>query len=208
MVFGMFNQEQGTAGTRDGGLGIGLALVQELSQAQGGRVHAASPGLGQGATFTVWLPLEGGIDSAPGNDGGADVLKGLRILAVDDMPEALEPFAAVLQSEGAVVHTAASGAEALALLASAHFDLLVSDIGMPEMDGYELIAKVRAAPATARLPAIAVTGYGRPIDAEKALREGYQAHVPKPVDFERMKTVVAGLGLRGERRGEVGGNGR
>jgi len=195
-VFGMFNQEEGAAGASDGGLGIGLALVQELSQAQGGRVHAASPGLGQGATFTVWLPLEGGVDRAPAHDVSADVLKGLRILAVDDVPDGLEPFAGVLESEGAVVRTAPSGRAALALLASEPFDLLISDIGMPEMDGYQLIAKVRQSPPTARLPAIAVTGYGRPIDAQKALREGYQAHVPKPVDFELLKTVVAGLRVR------------
>ena len=198
-VFGMFNQEPGTAGTRDGGLGIGLALVQELSAAQGGRVLAESPGVGHGATFTVWLPLRGGVDAAPSGVDAAQVLRGLRVLAVDDMDEALGPFASVLESEGAVVRTAASGAEALDRLDSEPFDLLISDIGMPEMNGYELIAKVRKSPRVASIPAVAVTGYGRAIDAEKALREGFQAHVPKPVDFEALKKVIAGLGVRPDR---------
>ncbi|MGJ7492902.1 CheR family methyltransferase [Variovorax sp. ZT4R33] len=195
-VFGMFNQAHGTPGSKDGGLGIGLALVQELSRAQGGRVLATSPGIGEGATFTVWLPVDGGVDRAAHGDASADVLQGLRILAVDDMTEALLPFASVLESEGAVVRTASSAADALELLAHERFDLLISDIGMPEMDGYQLMAKIRQSPPMARLPAIAVTGYGRAADVERALREGFQAHVPKPVDFEALKTVVAGLRLR------------
>jgi two-component system CheB/CheR fusion protein len=199
-VFGMFSQESGAVGTRDGGLGIGLALVQELSVAHGGRVLAESVGVGGGAVFTVWLPLASGFDAAAGEAHVADVLDGLRVLAVDDMAEALLPFAAVLESEGAMVRTAASGAEALEILASEPFDLLISDIGMPEMDGYQVIGKVRQTPKVADIVAIAVTGYGRAIDAEKALREGFQAHVPKPVDFEALKKVIAGLGVRAGRR--------
>ena len=192
-IFGLFSQEVGRSTEPNHGLGIGLALVHELTVAQGGRVLAESAGLGQGAVFTVWLPLprEPGRP-APASMTPHDVLKGLRVLAVDDMTSALEPFVALLESEGAVVDSCTSGAGALELLAAGRHDLLVSDIGMPGMDGFELIAAVRRS-TQPQLKAIAMTGYGRAADAERAQRAGFDAHMAKPVEFDALKRLIASL---------------
>ena len=191
-VFGMFSQS-GTPSVRHGGLGIGLALVQELSVAQGGSVAVASGGLGQGATFTVLLPLAGVSSAAAQPLPQAPTLHGLRVLLVDDMEDALVLFAVVLEHEGAQVDTATSGAAALELLAVNAYGLLISDIGMPGMDGYALLAAVRQLPGQEHLRTIALTGYGRSADAERALREGFDAHITKPVDFDALKKTVAAL---------------
>ena len=193
-VFGLFSQG-GAALSRQSGLGIGLALVQDLSTAQGGEVTVASAGLGQGSTFTVWLPLAGSHAGAGEPPPGAQPLQGLRVLLVDDMEDALMLFAAVLEDEGAQVATATSGAAALELLALNTYDLLISDIGMPGMDGYALLAALRQLPSQKRLRAIALTGYGRKADAERVLREGFDAHITKPVDFDILRKVVVGLQL-------------
>ncbi len=191
-VFGLFAQG-GAASARRGGLGIGLALVQELSCAQGGEVNVVSDGLGKGTTFTVLLPLVGG--GAPKTVAAAAALQGLRVLLVDDMEDALMLFAVVLENEGADVDTASSGAAALDLAALNTYDLLISDIGMPGMDGYALLAALRQMPGHARVRAIAMTGYGRNADAERVRREGFDAHVTKPVDFDALRKTVAGLQL-------------
>jgi len=195
-VFGLFSQESDRRREFNRGLGIGLALVQELTQAQGGRVKAESAGVDQGSVFTVWLPLvaqtveRSGPALAP-----SDVLAGLRVLVVDDMPDALRPFVALLESEGAEVDAAGSGEQALSLLTQGAHALLVSDIGMPGMDGFELIAAVRAhdRESVRGIRAVALTGYGRQADAERALRAGFDAHMAKPVDFEAFKRLVGGL---------------
>ncbi|MES2185436.1 MAG: chemotaxis protein CheB [Pseudomonadota bacterium] len=194
-VFGMFSQGAAPQGGRDSGLGIGLALVQELSVAQGGHVLAESAGLGQGATFSVWLPLDADFVAEPADGQPRSPLHGLRVLAVDDMPDALAPFAMVLESEGAVVDTAEGGAQALEMLGVQAYDLLLSDLGMPGMDGYELVAALRGLPALAHLRAVAVSGYGRTADVDRALQAGFDAHVTKPVDFEILKKVVEGFAL-------------
>ena len=191
-VFGMFSQS-GTPLTQQGGLGIGLALVQELSIAQGGSVAVASAGLGQGATFTVLLPLVGASEGSAEAQPPARTLQGVRLLLVDDMEDALGLFAVVLEHEGAQVDTATSGAAALELLAVNHYDLMVSDIGMPGMDGYALLAALRKLPQHAEMRTIAMTGYGRSTDAERALKEGFDAHTSKPVNFDTLKKTVAAL---------------
>ena len=194
-VFGMFSQS-GTFLERRGGLGIGLALVRELSIAQGGDVVAASPGLGLGTTFTVRLPLAGHSQGALADPQPAMApLQGLRVLLVDDMEDALALFAVVLEHEGAQVDTATSGAAALELLAHNSYDLLISDIGMPGMDGYALLAALRTLPGHAQMRTLAMTGYGRAADAERAKREGFDAHITKPVDFDALKKTIAGFGL-------------
>ena len=196
-VFGMFSQGQGgVPSVHQGGLGIGLALVKELSTAQGGSVVAASEGLGRGSTFTVRLPLAGHGNAAAGAKVAASPLQGLRVLVVDDMEDALLLFGVVLEHEGAEVDTASSGAAALDLLAVNTYDLLISDIGMPGMDGYALMAAVRELPAHAEMRTIAMTGYGRAADAERALAEGFDAHLTKPVDFDALRRAVACLQLR------------
>lgn len=197
-VFGMFAQGSATS-VHQGGLGIGLALVQELSLAQGGEVAVVSKGLGQGAMFTVRLPLAGSSAAAAAPRAAARPLLGLRLLLVDDMEDALGLFAVVLEHEGAQVDTATSGAAALELLAHKPYELLISDIGMPGMDGYALLAALRRLPGQAQLRArmrtIAVTGYGRAADAQRAQREGFDAHIAKPVDFEALKKTIASFGL-------------
>ncbi len=117
----------------------------------------------------------------------------MRILLVDDDAETLDLFASLLESEGAIVRAETSGAKALEASAQEPFELIVSDVGMPLMDGYELIAALRARPATARIPAIALTGFGRPHDVTRALAAGFAGHLDKPVDLDRMRRLVAEL---------------
>jgi two-component system CheB/CheR fusion protein len=192
-VFGMFNQAGGSTSLPNGGLGIGLALVQELALAHGGRAEVQSAGLGQGAQFTVWLSSSGtGTAASPTDELSSEInLRGWRVLAVDDYVDALTPFAEVLRLEGAVVHIADSARKGLALLQANTYDLLVSDLGMPEMDGYEFIAEVRKRPATRELHAIAMSGFGRRSDARRALEAGFNAHLPKPASIEELKAAIA-----------------
>jgi two-component system CheB/CheR fusion protein len=203
-LFEMFKQAEAPTTRGEGGLGIGLALVKSLAELHGGRVAAESEGPGRGATFRVWLPLHRATEFSPREGAGSATprsLVGMRVLLVDDAPDTLETFGYLLEHEGAVVTPASSGAEALRLAATADFDLLVSDVGMPQMDGYEMIAQMRGRPRTAALPAIALTGYGREQDVQRALSAGFNAHVDKPVDFTHMcdvmKAVLAGAPLAG-----------
>jgi two-component system CheB/CheR fusion protein len=190
-VFDMFNQGQRSRAAQEAGMGIGLALVRELTQAQGGHVKAESGGIGRGSTFTVWLPLaEENADIYP-RPTSSSSFKGMRILLVDDSVDSAEPFSKLLGLLGAHVATAASGVEALQQLAQQKFDLLISDVGMPEMSGYELISEVRAISALADLPAIALTGYGRNEDKEQALQAGFTAHLAKPASLEDIKATIA-----------------
>ena len=194
-VFDMFEQEERGPSRREGGLGIGLGLAREMVLLQGGEILAASPGPGLGATFTLHMPIHErsgfvALDEAPED---RNPLAGLRILVVDDDPDAIETFGMLLGLQGAVVTTASSGAEALRLCDSASFDLIISDIGMPMMDGSQLIATLRRRPATERVPAIALTGYGRPQDVQAALTAGFTAHVTKPVDMERLRRLAGSL---------------
>ena len=193
-IFGMFVQapDQQVSST-NAGLGVGLTLVRDLTVAQGGRVLADSAGVGKGATFSVWLPLaqsRSDTKAAPRPNGS---LKGMRILAVDDMVDLLEPFSALLRLEGATVDMATSGTQALALLEKGSYDLMVSDLGMPCMDGYELIREVRKHPEWRQLKAIALSGYGRQIDTVRALQSGFNAHLSKPATVAHICQSIAQL---------------
>jgi len=193
-VFGMFNQASSDVTPPNGGLGIGLALVHELTRAHGGQVEVHSGGLGLGATFDVWLPRVGAHVEPPVNEAPAKVdLRGWRVLAVDDYADALVPFAEVLRLEGAIVDVAQSAKKGLELLESNRYDLLVSDLGMPEMDGYQFIAEVRRRPETRELRSIAMTGFGRRADARRALEAGFNAHLPKPASLEDLKAAIGRL---------------
>ena len=194
-VFNMFEQEERTASRREGGLGIGLGLAKELISLQGGTIEVASAGPGLGSTFTLQLPVHERSEFAPLDDAPADdnPLAGLRILVVDDDPDAIETFGMLLGIEGAHVTAAHSGADALRLCEDATFDLIISDIGMPMMDGSQLIASLRRRPATEKVPAIALTGYGRPQDVQAALMAGFTAHLAKPVDMSRLRTLAGEL---------------
>lgn len=208
-VFDRFRQADAKTTRRHGGLGLGLAIVRHLVEMHGGTVSAESPGEGQGATFKVRLPLmpvqQGGQKpgtNAPASGGNnflplecPERLDGLKVLAVDDEADTREVIRVVFEQCGAKVTCASSAAEALLLLEETSPDVLISDIGMPEEDGYELILKVRALPMErgGKIPAVALTAYARAEDRLRALRTGYQMHVPKPVELAELVAIVARL---------------
>jgi signal transduction histidine kinase len=194
-VFERFSQQPGSGGSqRRGGLGLGLSLAKHLVELHGGTIEADSPGDGQGATFTVKLPLRALRPKA--KSAKSSVLAGVRALVVDDDDDARELVRLALSHHGALVTPAASAAEALAVLETGQtFDVLISDIGMPEVNGYDLVRQVRALQGaeSARLPAVALTAFGRSTDRIRALAAGFQMHVPKPVEPEELIVVVATL---------------
>jgi len=194
-VFDMYGQSMSVTTRSKGGLGIGLALVREIVALHGGRVEAASEGIGKGARFTLWLPL---LDSKaaplPGDAGaGEDGLAGLRILLVDDMEDMLHVFQALLEMSGATVFAASSARQGLEILGCEDIDLLISDISMPEIDGYEFLRRAHALPKYAALPAVAITGMRRDADIAQARAAGFSAHLGKPVSVERLNVVVREL---------------
>lgn len=192
-VFGMFSQGADQAVSTNTGLGVGLTLVRDLTVAQGGKVLADSAGINKGATFTVWLPLAKNMPEEDKPVSRIENLKDLRILVVDDMVDLLEPFAALMRLEGAQVDSALSGEEALELLRSHTYDLMISDLGMPYMDGYELIRKVRKVPGLRKLKAIALSGFGRQVDTVRALQSGFNAHLSKPATVAHICQTIAQL---------------
>ena len=194
-VFEMFGQAPNRrAKNVTGGLGIGLALVKQLTEAHGGRVDVASPGIGKGATFSVWLPACEGIEKS---EDGAVVVSGrflgLQILVVDDSPDICEIMQTLLEIEGAEVVTASNGQQALDLCASADFDMILSDIGMPGMDGHAFMRALRQTQRHATTPALALTGYGSERDINEALEAGFMGHVDKPISFEALLARVSDL---------------
>ncbi|WP_345816401.1 CheR family methyltransferase [Paraburkholderia sp. PREW-6R] len=192
-VFEMFSQAEGSHRRHSGGLGIGLALVKQLTEMHGGRVKAESAGAGKGARFRVWLPADGTAPPTRSREAIGDVslLKGMRILLVDDAVESLQAFQTLLEMEDAQVWPQTNGVAALAAAHDQQFDLILSDIGMPGMDGYELIAALRRESATATVPALALTGFGRPQDAARAIRAGFDGHLGKPVSLQALLDKIA-----------------
>ena len=187
-IFDMFRQANTGTTRQYGGLGIGLALVKQLVSSHGGRVEVDSGGVGQGSRFRVYLPLtlSKQLNSSPVAEGSR-TLAGKRILLVDDATETLESLGNLLHMEGAKVTSASSGDQALKAAAGASepYDLIISDIGMPGMDGYTLLAELRKVEATAKAPAIALSGFTRPTDVASALAAGFETHVRKPVVFDQ-----------------------
>jgi CheY-like chemotaxis protein len=204
-IFERFRQVDSTTTRAHGGLGLGLAIVRHLVEAHGGSVSANSAGLGAGARFTVLLPIsavsmqagsapDGG--PAPAFDGvgtGGPAERGIRlddvhVLVIEDELDSRELLRLVLEGAGARVTATGSAREALDALGP--FDIILSDIGMPEMDGYALLRRLREQPAGAGAPALALTAYARAEDAERALRAGYQEHIAKPVDSSMLIDAV------------------
>ncbi|MEH1809412.1 PAS domain-containing protein [Nostoc sp.] len=200
-IFESFRQEDVSVTRKYGGLGLGLAIVRQLVEAHGGTIMADSAGEGLGATFTVQLPLlnvEPEIKQPDELPQPALELTGIRVLTVDDDADARELLTVLLAEYGAKVLTVGSAAEVLANLESFQPDVLVSDIGMPEVDGYSLIQQIRALTAEkgGEIPAIALTAYARIEDSQRAITSGYQRHVTKPLDPEELVQAVVALAHR------------
>ncbi|MGX9718873.1 PAS domain-containing hybrid sensor histidine kinase/response regulator [Stenotrophomonas acidaminiphila] len=205
-LFSRFSQADATTTRRHGGLGLGLAIVQQLTELHGGSVSAQSGGAGQGATFSVRLPVYRVENAgrprrtvqrvaAGEHVVAAHALAGTRILAVEDQPDVLAYLRRVLEEQGATVVVAASAAEALELLdlrGHAAFDVLVSDVGMPGMDGYGLVRTLRETMgvSAAELPAVAVTALARGDDRRRALAAGFQKHVAKPYSVAQLVGAI------------------
>lgn len=197
-IFESFRQEDASTTRQYGGLGLGLAIVRHLVEAHGGTIYADSPGEGQGATFIIQLPLLDAESEQPTSErvSSDDLdLTGVRILAVDDEPDARELLTVLLTQYGAEVLTVTSATEVLANLESFHPDVLISDIGMPEMDGYMLMRQIRALPPEkgGQILAIALTAYAREEDYQQAIASGYQRHLTKPLDLDQLVQVVVEL---------------
>ena len=199
-VFEYFRQEDGSTTRKFGGLGLGLAIVRQIVEMHGGRVTAESQGENQGATFIIQLPLmqqARAIASEPiPTQTEAEVpLDGVQILLVDDEPDTREFQAFVLSQSGANVTAVASGLEALQALEQFTPDVLVSDIGMPEMDGYMLMQQIRSRSPNqgGNIRAIALTAYAAEIDQKRALQVGFQTHITKPVEPEKLVRAIVSL---------------
>ena len=209
-VFDRFRQADASTTRIHGGLGLGLSIVHQLVDLHGGSVSVQSDGEGKGATFTITLPFVGVVSKQeveavhPTRSeeiisfDGLPSLKGLKVLVVDDEADTRELIREVLKECGSEVITSCSAAEAFAALEQHKPDILISDLGMPDEDGYSLISKIRALPAEhgGTIPAAALTAYARAEDRMRVLRSGFQFHLPKPVDSAELVTVVASLAGR------------
>jgi PAS domain S-box-containing protein len=211
-IFDRFQQADQAITRRVGGLGLGLSIAKHLVELHGGSITAESNGIGRGATFTIVLPSSVGAhvaDRSPsdGVSNGAaqprDSLMGLRILVVEDEHDTRELLDRLLRSYGADILLARSAEEALSRLSDGIVDLVVSDIGLPDIDGYDLMQRIRQFPANdgGATPAIALTAYARTEDRTRAFRAGYQAHLAKPIEpAELVATIASFAGLIEARR--------
>jgi signal transduction histidine kinase/ActR/RegA family two-component response regulator len=202
-VFERFRQGDSSSTRREGGLGLGLALVRELIELHGGSVRAESPGENKGSTFVIELPttvapeVHQHVVDADGLSGDISSLDGVHVLVVEDETDAREMVVTALTGWGARVTPAASCKEALAAIVDAspgnRPDVILSDIGMPREDGYDLIRQLRALTPErgGRIPAIAVTGYANINDRDRVLAAGYQAYVAKPANLSNLAEAVA-----------------
>ncbi|MGL5804785.1 MAG: response regulator [Xenococcaceae cyanobacterium] len=208
-IFERFQQAQKNAGSKDG-LGLGLAIVKNLVEMHNGKITAESPGVGQGTTFTVWLPLhevEPAVNTETVAIGSASAriaiapdapsLTGIRILAVDDEADSLELLRFILEEAGAEVRTASSGSVALDILPQFNPSLIVSDIAMPDLNGYQLLQQIRTLYPDRQIPAIALTAYTSSSDREYSMRIGFERCFSKPIEPEALvQYIIGSIGKR------------
>jgi PAS domain S-box-containing protein len=207
-VFDRFRQADPGTDRRYGGLGLGLSIVKNLVELHGGTVRVKSRGENQGTTFIVTLPIShvrrdpqdtghpGAVDSEPFQAIDLPSLANVRVLVVDDEMDGCVLMARILEDRGAQVVCASSAGEALEVLAREHFDLLLSDIGMPDMDGFALIRRVRGLDKSrggGPIPAIAITAYARAEDRQRSLLAGFHMHLSKPIEARELIASIAGL---------------
>jgi PAS domain S-box-containing protein len=192
-VFDLFSQGDRSLDRSEGGLGIGLTLVSRLVGLHGGRIEAASPGLGRGSRFTIRLPRLERPYIPPESDGAllSDNGPRRRVLIVDDNHDAADAMAQLLELEGHHVHTVYGAHEALEAAAGLRPEIVLLDIGLPQMDGYEVTQRMRQMPELSGASIIAVTGYGQEKDRRRAEQLGFDHHLVKPVDLEKLKQILA-----------------
>jgi len=195
-IFDLFTQAERTPDRSQGGLGIGLALVKSLVALHGGSVHAHSNGLGQGSEFSICLPCVarapvGAPDAGAADDTDAVTDGNLRVLVVDDNADAAQMLAALLEVQGHDVSVEYDARGALARAHDEHPDVLLLDIGLPDMDGYELARRLRAQPENAGATLVALTGYGQNQDREEAQQAGFDHYLVKPADLNEVNEVLA-----------------
>ncbi len=210
IIFERFRQVDSSTTRSHGGLGLGLSIVKQLVELHGGSISVHSAGEGQGATFSVLLPLSPIRESAPRKgpsaglvsfDGSRVDLSGIKVLVVDDEPDARMLILRVLTQCGAEVRTVESAQQGLLQIATFLPHVVISDIGMPEMDGYQFIRQVRSLGVSSggRTPAIALTAFARSEDRTKAMLAGFQLHVAKPIEPQELAATVHSLSRNGER---------
>jgi CheY-like chemotaxis protein len=191
-IFDLFVQGERSLQRTAGGLGVGLTLVRRLVELHGGRVTAASDGDGRGSTFTVRLPAR--REAERGDPSPMRAATPRRVLIVEDNDDAREMLRELLRLLGHEVYETGDGASGVARALELQPDLTLVDVGLPEMDGYEVARRIRSDPAGARLYLAALTGYGRPEDRERARAAGYDVHLVKPIDQGKLERLLVPLG--------------
>jgi CheY-like chemotaxis protein/anti-sigma regulatory factor (Ser/Thr protein kinase) len=193
-IFDLFAQGDQSLARTSGGLGVGLTLVHRLVELHGGRVTAESDGPGRGSEFTIRLPLGTNTGAADADPPAHDRCPPCSVLIVEDNVDARQTLRTYLEHEGHRVDVASDGRSGLARVESARFDIVLIDIGLPVMDGYELARRIRARDSRPIL--VAVSGYGQGEDRQQSMEAGFDAHVTKPVPPERLTAVLAALARR------------
>ena len=194
-VFDRFRQADGSTSRRHGGLGLGLAIADALAKMHGGRMEANSGGVGHGSSFTFRIGLVAASVPAEKAEQKPRSFKGLDVLVVEDSEDTLTLLSAMFVREGAKVTTATSASEALSAASKKRPDVIISDIGMPDVDGYEFLEKLKQIPGMNGVPAIAVSGYASDEDRHRALSVGYLTLVPKPIDVDVLFDLIHDLKL-------------